>query len=170
MAEQARLDLHARQPVAIGRDAGDLLIGQARLERDRFGGPEFFVEPLEASAFTRRDLDDGGQLVDRALQVGDLLRVQLERVGGVVAREHDAVAVGDDAAVGRLGLDIDAVRFGQLGEVLVLDDLQIEEAAEDERERGEDRRTCDQEPLLEAGQLGFGVSEFGRHGTLRLSR
>ena len=116
------------------------------------------------------DVDDRGQLVDRALEVGDLAGRDLQRVGGVVAREHDAVAVEDQAAVGRDRHDRDAVVLGLGVVVVVLDHLQVDEARQQQRERGEHDDAGDADAQLEVVQLaldvfrsvGMRMSEIGR--------
>ena len=67
--------------------------------------------PLEALAIPRLNLDDGGQLVDRLVEILDPRRRNFERIGGIALRQHDAVAVGHHAAVGNDRHDGDAVAF-----------------------------------------------------------
>src|SRR5207237_1182963 len=50
-------------------------------------------ELLEARAVARLDIDQLGELVDHPVDVPDLARRDLERIGRVVARHHHAVAV-----------------------------------------------------------------------------
>ena len=113
VAEQPRLDLDAREAVAVDGEARDLLVGEARADRQAL---EVAASPrsslLEARAVARLDVDELGELVDGALDVAHLARRDLQRVGRVVAREHDAVAVEDQAAVGHDRHDRDAVVLG----------------------------------------------------------
>ena len=135
LAEQARLDLHAREAEAVGGELRDLLVGEAGADRQALGIALSTEQLAEARAVARRDLDQLGELVDRRARRSSPAREDLERVGGVVAREHHAVAVDDQAAVGHDRHDRDAVVLGLRVVVLVLDHLQVDEA------RQQDART-----------------------------
>ena len=128
LAEQARLDLHALVAEAVHREARHLLVGEPGADRHAFGIARLDHHLLEAGAVARRDLDQLGQLVDGALDAPHPAREDLERVARVVARDDDAVAVDDQAAVGRDRHDRDAVVLGLRGVDVVLDHLQEDEA------------------------------------------
>ena len=100
----------------------------------------FLEQLLEALAVLRLDVDHGRELVDQRLDVADLLGRDLERVGGVVVRDHDAVAVEDQAAVGNDRQHRDAVVLRQREVVLVLDHLQVDEAQQQQEEHRAARR------------------------------
>ena len=61
-------------------------------------------------------------------------RRDLQRVGRIVGRQHDAVAVQDQAAVGHDRHDGGAVVLGLLGQVLVADHLQVDQARRQQQE------------------------------------
>ena len=134
LAEQARLDLDAREAVAVGGEARHLLVRQARADRQALGVAHFRIELAEAAAILGLHLDHLAQFLDRALHVAHLGGKDLQRVGRIVARQHHAVAVQDQAAVGRDRHDRDAVvlRLGGVG--VVLHHLQLDEAREQQRE------------------------------------
>ena len=140
LAEQPRLDLDAGKAVAIDGEAGDLLVRQARAQRQRLEVLRFLEQLAEPLAVARLHVDDFGQRVDRRVEIGDLRGRQFQRVRRIALRQHDAVAIGDHAAVGHDGHDRDAIRFRQRAVVAVLEDLQVDEAREEPGE-GEQRRT-----------------------------
>src|SRR2546426_9612880 len=123
--------------VAVDRELGDFLVGEASSNRQGVASLAFIPQALEAPAVPGLDVDDGRELVDRALEVGDLAERELQRIRGVVAGEHHAVAVEDEPAVGRIRYDRNAVVLGLGVVVLVLDHLKVEKAPEQDRERGE---------------------------------
>ena len=134
-AEEPRLDLEAREAVAIHGEFRDLLLGEARADGQALEVLAFLLQPLEAPAVARAHLDHLGKLVDRRLDVAHLVRRDLERVGGIVGGEHLAVAVEDEAAVGHHRHHRDAIRLGERVVVLALDHLQPDEAGDQHAER-----------------------------------
>ena len=158
-AEEPRLDLEAGEAIAVHREARDLLLGQARADRQALEVLAFLLQLPEAAPVARAHVDDRRELVDRALDVGDLARRDLERVGGIVRGEHLAVAVDDEAAVRHHWHHRDAVRLGERVVVLALHDLQPREAAEEKRERGDDREPREHQPVAEDGELALLVAQ-----------
>ncbi|CAJ0798424.1 hypothetical protein LMG18090_03708 [Ralstonia mannitolilytica] len=162
LAEQPRVHVHARKAEALRRETRDLLVGELAADRQAFKAAGVFHQPLEAAAVARLDVDHLRELVDRVVQrVLQLGRRDLERVGGIVARQHHAVAVHDDAAVGLDGRDGDAVVFGLGRVLLVLDLLQPEEAREQQPEADQHEQRGRRQPQAEARQLLFDVADFG---------
>jgi hypothetical protein len=70
LAEQARLHLDAGEAEALGREARDLVVGQAGADRHAGEVARLFQQALEALAVLRLDRDQLGQLVDHRVQVG----------------------------------------------------------------------------------------------------
>jgi hypothetical protein len=140
-AEDARLDLEAREAEAVHREARDLLFGQPCPDRQALEVLAFFLQLAEAAAVAGRHVDHLRELVDGALDVAHAAGRHLERVRRVVGGEHLAVAVVDDPAVGDDGNHRDAVRLGQRVVVLALHDLQPREAAHQQREGREDEES-----------------------------
>src|SRR5215210_2672894 len=93
LPEKARADVDARKAVAVRGKTGDLLVGEARANRETFEALALFEELLEAPAVAWRDLDQVREIADRALEVLDLARRDLQRIGGIIGREHHAVAI-----------------------------------------------------------------------------
>ncbi len=99
VAEEPRLDLHAREAVGVRREARHLVVGEPGPDRQALGALDLRAELPEAAAVTGLDLDHLCELADHRFGVARLLRVDLERVLRLVAGEHDAVAVQDQPAV-----------------------------------------------------------------------
>ncbi len=162
-AKKPRLDLDAFEAKALGGEAGDLFVAQLGADRHRLEAPAFVDQPLEAFAITRLDLDDLGEPVDRGVEIGHLGRLDLERVGRVVVRQHDAVAVEDEAAVRRNGHHRDPVVLGLRRQLLVLADLQVDEPGDEQAEREEDEQCRGQDAQAKAREIVLGVAQL-RHG------
>ena len=162
LAEEARLDLDAGKAVAVDGEARDLLVGKARAQRHALEVLRFVEELLEALAVARLDVDDRRQLVDGRLEVADLRRRELERVRGVALREHDAVAVGDHAAIGDDRHDRDAVGLREHAVVVVLVHLQVHEAREQRAERGKREHARDHQAPAEEEHFAFRVAHLAR--------
>ncbi len=162
LAEQPRVHVHAREAEALRREARHFLVGQLAADRQALEAARVFHQALEAAAVARLDVDHLGELVDgvvqRVLQLG---RGDLQRVGGVVARQHHTVAIHDDAAVGLDRRHRDAVVLGLGRILLVLDRLQPEEARQQQPEahQHEQRGRC--QPHAKARQLLFDVADLG---------
>ena len=176
LTEQARIDVDAGKAVAVGGETRDLFVGEAVADRQALEAFAFFEKFFETTAVARRDFHHRRERVDQRVDVLDLARRDFQRVGGVVVREHDAVAIDDDAAVGHDGCDRDAVGFGQRAVVLVLHHLQPEEAQEQHEEHEDDETRGDGQTQTEVVDLALRISEFDagvdvqlRHGRDRAS-
>ena len=162
LAEEPRLDLDAGKAVAVDGEARDLLVGQPRAQRQALEVLRFLEQLAEALAVARLDVDDLGERVDRRVEILDPRRLDLERVGRVALREHDAVAVGDDAAIGHDRHDGDAISLGESLVVAVLDDLQVEEAREQRGERQQHEHAGHAQAAPEEEHLALGIAQLGR--------
>ncbi len=162
LAEQPRLDLDAREPVAVHGKARDLLVGQARAQRQALEVLGFLEQLAEALAVARLHVDDLGQRVDRRVEILDARRLDLERVRRVALRQHDAVAVGDDAPIRHDRHDRDAIGLGEGLEVAVLHDLQVEEAREQRGERRQHEHSGNTQAAPEEEQLALGIAQLVR--------
>src|SRR6266545_6103409 len=162
MAKQARLDLDAGKAIAVDGEARDFLVGELRAKRQALEVLRLLEQLAEALAIARLHIDDLAERFDRLVEVLHARRLDLERVRGVALRQHDAVAVGDDAAIGHNGHDRDAVRLGERLIVAMLDDLQVEEAAEQSAERGHDQHGGDREAPLEQEYFALRIAKLGR--------
>jgi len=63
------------------------------------------------------------QAVDGLFQVAGARGRDLQRVGGIVARQHNSIAIRNDAAIGHGGHEGDAIILSARLEMLVLDNL-----------------------------------------------
>ena len=79
---------------------------------------------------------------------------------GEITRQHDAVAVHDQAAVGDDGHDGNAVVLGLGGVMVVLVGLQPYEARRQQSEENQDEQAGHGKPHPEVVQFLFGVLEF----------
>ena len=116
---------HARQPMLVHRDAGDLVFAQAPAQGNRVPGParplQTLVEAFDVVAFQRHQPVNFTQ---GPLQVGNLLddhfHGEIRPVGG----ENFAVAVGDQPARRRHRLGLHPVFITERGIAAVLENLQ----------------------------------------------
>ena len=171
MAEQSRLDFDPGEAVAVNREARDFLVGEPRAQREALEVLRLLEQALEALAVARLNLDDLGELVDGFIEVLHPRRGDLQRISRIALRKHDAIAIRDDATVGNDGHDRDAVAFGERLIRSVLDQLQVNEAAEQARECHHDQRAGESHPAAEVKHLAPGIPELGpsqRSGAIAL--
>jgi hypothetical protein len=164
VAEQARLDLHARKAIALRREARHFFVAQARADRNGVEAARVFAQALEAAAVARRHLEHLGQAVDGFLDVVHLRGRDLQRVGRVVRGQHDAVAVEDEPPVGHHRHHRRAVALGLLGQVFVPRDLQVDEPRAQQAEGEQHGHADDDHAALEAREVGGDVADFGHGG------
>jgi hypothetical protein len=171
-AEKAGAHVDAGEAIAVRREARDLLVRKAGPDRQALEALAVLEQLLEAAAIARSDLDERRELVDRAVEILDLARRDLERVSRVVGREHGAVAIDDDAAVRYDRQDRDAVRFGEGVVVIVHHHLEIEKAREEHPEHHEDESRRDPQAHTEMVELAVRIAHFdaGRDVELRHGR
>jgi hypothetical protein len=150
---QARGDVHAGKFEAVHGETRDFLVGE----------PQPDGNALEAAAGTHqcarlvqvvcRQHADGHQPLQRGIHVWHALAHQLELERGTVLRENRAVAIEDEAALCRQGLDAYPVALRQVRVIVVAEDLQhYQPAHQHQREQRDDdgRRQCAllEQPLL----------------------
>ena len=80
LAEQPPLDLHALEAIAVRGKLGHFLVAEASADRQALGVARLRHQLLEQSAVARRDLDQLGELVDRAFDAPHPAREDLQRV------------------------------------------------------------------------------------------
>src|SRR6185503_3680121 len=88
-------------------------------------------------------------------------RRDLQRIGGIVVRQHRAVAVEDQTPVGNDWNDGDPVVLGERMVVLVLQDLDIEEPGNQQKEDEQYGASAEREAHLEVVQLPLMVAQLG---------
>ena len=160
LAKQARLDLHAGKTIAMGDELRHFLVRQPRPDRQRLEVAAFLQQLLEALAILGLDVDDRCQPVDDLIQIAGLRRRDFQRVGRVVARQHHAITVEDQAPVGHDGHQGDAVVLGAGLVVVVLHDLQPDETDEQQDKTEQHETTRYGQPLAEAFKFFLGILEF----------
>src|SRR6185369_5861739 len=162
LAEEARLDLDARETVAVDGKARDFVVGEPSPQRQAFEVLRLLEQLAKAPAVARLDLDDRRELVDRLVEILYPRRLDFERVRRIALREHYAVAICDHAAIGHDRHDRDAVGLGERLVIAVLEDLQIQEAREERAERDQNDDAGDREPPLEHELRLLGIAQVAR--------
>ena len=163
VAEQTRLDLHAREAVLLRGKARHFLIGQPGTDGQRFEVARLLQQPLEAAAVALVDVHHLGELVNGFFERCGARRGDLQRVGRVVGGQHHAVAVQDQAPVGHDGHHGRAVALSLRRQVFVAHHLQKQQARHDQAERQEHHQPHHQHPQAQARGIGRHVANFG-HG------
>src|SRR5205823_2255400 len=79
--------------VAVSSKSRDLLVGQTGSDRQAFETLAFLEQLFEAAAVARCDLDEPGNFLDHAIQIFNFAWRDFERVGRVVVREDNTIAV-----------------------------------------------------------------------------
>ena len=169
VAEKAGLDFDARKAIALRCETRHFFIAQAGANRHRIETARVFSQALEAAAVAWRDVDHLGQAIDRRVDIDGLGRRDLQRVGRVVRRQDDAVAVQDEAAVRHHRHHGRSVVFGLLGQVFVPHHLQVREPHAQQPKGHQHRDSGDDDAALEARDLGSDVAYFG-HWANKLRR
>ena len=156
IAEQSRLDLDARKAILLRGKARDFDIAEVAADHQCFKvvalGQLFF----ETSAVLVGDFDQRRQIVYRGFDIGGFFRIDLQRVAGIVARQHHAVAVDYQAAVGNDGNDRDAVAFRQGLVITVAHCLKIDESHQQDRPATPAQNRC-----RRTAAAGSGISRAG---------
>ena len=162
LTEQSRLDLHARKAVAVDGEARHLLVGQARAQGQALEVLRLFQQAAESLAVAQLDVDELRELVDRLVEVFYAGGRDLERVRRVALGEDDAIAVGNDAAVGNDRHDGDAIAFRERLVMLMLEQLQVDEAADEPRKTQHDKRGRGYQAAAKMRELALRILELGR--------
>ena len=152
-------------------EAREFLLGQLQPDRhgvERAPREDRLPEALDAP---RRQQLQRDQPREGVLEVRDLLADELELVGRAVQRQRLAVAVEDQPARRRHRVDADPVALGQLAEVIVADDLQVEQPRAQHAEQQEDDERRRDDAAAEHALLGDVILEPGVacHGRRALS-
>ena len=105
-----------------------LLLGELQPDRHHVEAAPRIDRLAQAADLGRGEQPELDELLQRRIEVGRLLAGQLELVGRTVERDCLAVAVVDQPARGRHGLDADAVALRQLAEMVEAQHLQVEQA------------------------------------------
>jgi hypothetical protein len=164
LAEQPRIDLHTREAVAVRGEARDLLVGEPRADGEAADALRLLEELAEPPPVARRDVHHRGELVDERFEIRHPGWRDLEGVGRVVVREHHAVAVDDDAAVGHDGHHGNPVVLRQRMKMVVPDELQVAEAQEQRAEEHEHEAGKERHAPPEGGELALGIAKFDEAG------
>src|ERR1700744_4536020 len=162
MAEQPCAHFHAGKPVALGGKARHFLVGEPRADRQAFEILRILEQLLETAPVTLVDGDYWADAVDHFVERAiDLRRRDLQRIGRIILREHDAVAVGNDSPIRHDRRDRDAVLIGLQRVLAKMQDLQVQEAQADQPEADEHEQARGSDAQAKLRQLLFGVLEFG---------
>ena len=140
-AKQPRLDIDTRKPKTLRCKTRDFGVGQARADRQRLEVFHLFAQALEAFFVARRNINDLLQRGNRLFNICDAGWRDLQRVGRVVRRQHDAVAVKNQPAIGHDGNDGGAVAFSLLAQVCMAVNLQVSQPRSQHRKRAEHDQT-----------------------------
>ena len=171
IAKQSRLDLDTRKTILLRGKAGDFDIAQVTADHQCFKivalGELFFETP----AILVGDLYQRRQIVYRGFDIRRFVRVYLQRVTGIVARQHHAIAVDDQAAVGNDRNDGDAVAFRQRLVITVAHPLEIDETHQQDRQQHQHKTDAEEQTQLEVKYLALMVFKLNAllHGLLRSS-
>jgi hypothetical protein len=101
-----------------------------------------------------------GQGIDRGLQIGNPRWRDFQREGRVVAGQHNAVAVGDDAAVGYDGNQRNAVVFGSRLVEVMLDNLKPDKTPDQQTEGEQDDSRREAKAKAETIKIAIGIVEI----------
>ncbi len=135
--------------------ARDLFIAQAIADHQRFKVVTLGKQFIKTFAILVGDRYQRGQIVYRGLNICCLVLVYLQRVAGIVVRQHHAVAVEYQAAIGNDGNDGDTVTFRQRLVIGVARHLQIDEAHQQNRQQHRYKTDADDQPQLEVKNLAL---------------
>ncbi len=163
LAKQAGLNFHPGKAKALGRKARHFFVAQARANRRALEIFRFFQQLLETLAILALDFDHVGQTVYYAIQGktgSNLGRCDFERVGGEVARQYDAVAIQNQAAIGHQRHHQNTVVFRLRGIIAMLVNLQPDKARQQEGEAEKDKATHRRQTHAEEIQFPFRIFKF----------
>ena len=127
MPHQSWLEIDARETRPLYRKVCDLLVAQAQLQRHRLEARTAVGQFLEARDVLGINQLHCGKSLQRVVDVSDLFGNQFQLVGRQVLGQHAALAIEDQPANRRHGLDAVAIALRLLGEQFVVDDLQLHE-------------------------------------------
>ncbi len=119
----------------------DLLVGHAQCDGyrlERAAAQYVAARTVHVFLAQHADTDQPGQCAIQRLAVAHLLANHFELVGGPVLGQHIAIAIQNQAAVGRDGFDAGTITFGLVGVVVVAHHLQQNQSAEQQQHQRDD--------------------------------
>jgi len=167
VAYQAWPEIDAREARALNREMRHFLVRHLEVQRHRLEARAAGDQRLEAIDVGGLDQLEVRQALQRIVDVVDLFGYQLELVGRAVLGKDAALAVEDQPANRRHGLDTHPVALRPLREVLVVDDLQLHQPHNHDRKEqsGDDR--CEDNAGDEDASLGMVVLYRGQQAHVR---
>src|SRR5580658_9667479 len=135
--------IHARELVAMHREAADLLVGEPQSHRHAVEGATRENHAARVLDLVAIDEPERGQATEGVVEIGYLLAHQLELVGRLVVGHHRAAAVEDQPAAGRNRIQPHPIALRQLGVIVVAHYLQENQAADEHQHQDGDH---DQRP------------------------
>ncbi len=130
IADQLGGDLHTDQAMPVDGKHRDVFLAERQLERNRLVGPPA-TKQAAAKALDLRlaDAHQRAQLGDEGIQIGYPFANQSKAVNGPVVGQQHAVAIENQAAGRRQRFDTQTIALGEVGEMLILKDLQLDETS-----------------------------------------
>ncbi len=131
---QPRSNVHAGELVTMHREARHFLLVQRQLDRHAFVHLVQQNRAPDVADLLAAQQTDADQLSQRGIErlgVAHLFTDEFDVEGGHVVRQHHPVTVQDQPAAGRDGFGAYAVAQRETMEIVVLDDLQVEQASRD---------------------------------------
>ena len=102
LTEQTGLNVDPRKAIALRREYGDFFIAQAGADRHAFKVLRLIEQLAETAPVLGLNLDQGTELIHEIIKTaGNLGGRDLQGIGRIVARQHDAVTVQNQAAIRR---------------------------------------------------------------------
>ena len=160
VAEKAGLDVYARKAPALRRKARHFFIGQARTDGDGLKALGVLHQPPELAPVARSDFHHLRQGINGLFQVFHLGARELQRIGRVVAGQHNAVAVQNLPAIGHDGHHRRAVALCTLGKSVVAHHLQHKQAEHQNAEHEQHHHRHHQQTQAKAGEFMFAVADL----------
>ena len=151
VARERLLDVDAREAMPAHGERCGLLLGEVA-ELHTLEAAMGAHEVAQRLVLARIDEAERLELLQRLVEALDFLRDRDELPAREIVRDHDAVAIVDEPARRRQRLEPEAVALRELGEALVVDDLENDEPRDEQPgEEHDDHRGRDdpgQEQLL----------------------
>ena len=164
-ADELRLDVQPGQAELVDRDQRDLLFGQAHHQGhglERFAAPAQVLVELPTVVFAQaQDLRQGIEYLGR---VAGAFAGHGQVEAGLVVGQHHAIAVVDQPALGGDGQHVYAVVFRYCTLLVVLQDLQHIQPADQDCHQAEDQGCAGQEPAVDQVLFLFVVLQRDRLG------
>ena len=156
--KQAGPNLHPRKAKALGCKARHLGVRQAGTNGQRPKALGFFHELFKPSTVAAGDIQNLGQLVNRALEVKGLGRRDLQRVSRIVASQYHPIAVLNQASVGHDRHNCRAVALSLRAQVIVSHDLQINQTRQHQNKTKHHNHAEHKHTRAKTRQIDFDVA------------